>query len=70
MDSMDFAATNLSGKSCWSQKPGLAREFYGDDQFKKVLADHPEFRAVTIPADAAKRWRARKAVRGSWRRKK
>jgi hypothetical protein len=59
-----FYSRYLSGKCAWSVKPGIAIQAYGGEQlvktFEKNKANGIELVAVEVPADASKRWRARK----------
>lgn len=61
---MMFYSRYLSGKHAWSVKPGIAIQAYGGEQlvktFEKNKANGIELVAVEVPADADKRWRARK----------
>lgn len=54
-----FAARGLNGKSCWSEKPGIAKKFLGET-IVEHLRNTPSQVAVIVPDDADKRWRARK----------
>jgi len=64
-----FYSEWMSGKRGWSSKPGIAVQFFGTDQFKAELSKHPDWVALEIPADADKRWRARKPVPNYRKRK-
>lgn len=68
----DFWSQWKNGRKCWSGKPGIAMRFQGGTDFradiernqKKFDAEMgdkaPKFMAIEVPADADKRWRARK----------
>lgn len=53
-------ARGLNGKLQWSEKPGIAIRCEGSDKFRAYLAENTGCVAVEVPADADKRWRARK----------
>lgn len=59
-----FYSRGLNGKNLWSVKPGIAIQAYGGEQlvttFAKNKAKGIELVAIEVPADADKRWRARK----------
>ena len=58
----DYWSLYLSGKEGWSVKPGIAMRFYGGAALVKTFAKNPQANlvAIEVPADADKRWRARK----------
>jgi hypothetical protein len=58
----DLLGRGLNGKVQWTQKPGIAL-CVSDDTLLDYLKKSPDFKAVEIPADAAKRWKARTPVR-------
>ncbi len=53
-------ARGLSGKLQWSEKPGIAVRYEGNDKFREFLTANSGCVAVKVPADADKRWKARK----------
>jgi len=63
----DFICRNLKGKTVFAGKPGIAIAFDAED-IPGVIEKHRHIPLVpvAIPADAAKRWHARKSV-PSWR---
>lgn len=60
-----FLGRGLNGKTMWTEKPGIAIKAVCDDAFRAVLDEDPAYKAVAIPADADKRWKARKPSRWS-----
>ena len=54
-----YLAFGLDGKQMWSQKPGIAAHVAGDDKLRKILRNDGTLRAIEVPADHARRWRAR-----------
>ncbi len=55
-----FFAENRAGKRMMSIKPGIAMQFNGDDKLRELLKAQADLVAVAVPADADKRWRARR----------
>jgi hypothetical protein len=64
-----FYSQGLKGKRSFTSKPGIALRYAGGDELRAILEKHPELVFLEVPADADKRWRARKPVR-SWMRRK
>ena len=60
--SFDFWSCYLNGKENWSIKPGIAIRYHGGESLIRTFAKNPqaELIAIEVPADADKRWRARK----------
>lgn len=56
-----FWSRPLRGKDQWTVKPGIALRYTGDDDFREVLRKNPIAVAIEVPANADRRWRARKA---------
>ncbi len=54
-----FLSKLLNGKQKFSSKPGIAIRAICNDNFRKILAEHPNYVALKIPMDADKRWKAR-----------
>lgn len=63
MTSHLFSARGLNGKTCWSEKPGIARRYQGSEELRKYMKQRNDLVAVLIPPDANTRWRARKEKR-------
>ncbi len=69
--SYEFWSQPLRGKECWSGKPGIACRYLGDERLVKFITRNndtmdksfQQLVAVEVPADADKRWRARKPPR-------
>jgi hypothetical protein len=57
-----FVAENRAGKQMMSEKPGIAMRFVGGEKMRAHLRGRPDLAAIAIPADADKRWRARRCV--------
>lgn len=55
-----YLAFGLDGKQKWSQKPGIAAHVVGDDKLRNILRNDGTLRAIEVPADHVRRWRARK----------
>jgi len=55
-----FHSRLLSGKEQLSCKPGIAIHCIANDKLRKILIERPNYVAIEIPADADKRWKARK----------
>lgn len=55
-----FYARGLNGKAILSEKPGIALKHEGGSQLRDLLKRHPTLVAIAVPADAAKRWSARR----------
>jgi len=58
-----FSATGLNGKSCWSQKPGIANRYRGCEKLRKEMRQKTDLIAVDVPANADSKWKARKEKR-------
>lgn len=52
----------LNGKRAWSEKPGIALQYVGSDELRKLLTEKGVM-AVEVPEDAARRWRKRQPKR-------
>ncbi len=67
-----FWSEYLSGKQQWSSKPGIAIRFHGGPGLvAEIEKKGGKICAVEVPADADKRWRARKPPRlknRAWRK--
>lgn len=62
-----FWSQYLSGKETWSGKPGIAIRYKGGPALVAMMKENGEkYFAVEVPADADKRWRARKPPRRRW----
>lgn len=59
-EACDLLCKGLDGKQIWGSKPGIAIRAELDDGLRMLLNRHPDWALVAIPADAAKRWKARK----------
>ena len=59
-ETCDFLCRGLDGKQFWGHKPGIAMRLELDDGLRTLLNNHSDWTLVAIPADADKRWRARK----------
>jgi hypothetical protein len=59
----DLLGRGLDGKTRWTGKPGIAIKVECDDGLRALLAKNPDWSVIAIPADADKRWRARKPSR-------
>lgn len=55
-----FWSEYLSGKTGWSQKPGIACQYDGSVIKERMIKEKEKCVAVLVPPDAAKRWKARK----------
>ena len=60
LESCDFLGRGLNKKVLWTQKPGIAIRAVGGEALREYLKRDARFKAVEIPEDADKRWRARK----------
>lgn len=60
-----FYSSYLSGRTTWSTKPGIAIQYQGGDTLRNDILknNHLDLVALEVPADADKRWKARKPVR-------
>ena len=58
----EFWSEWLNGKRAWSIKPGIALQYEGSDELRKLLTEK-ELMAVEVPKDADTRWRARRSKR-------
>lgn len=65
-----FWSRYLNGKEQWSSKPGIGIRFVGGPALIAKITEHGgKICAVEVPADADKRWKARKhPVRSKWKR--
>lgn len=59
-ESCDLLCQGLDGKQMWGSKPGIAMRLEFDDGLRMLLNERSHWVLVAIPADADKRWRARK----------
>ena len=55
-----FYSELKNGNRQFSVKPGIALEYAGSDELRKFFRENPDLCAVKVPADAKKRWRARR----------
>ena len=58
-----FSARGLNGKTCWSEKPGIAKRYEGGEELREHLRQRKDLIAVAVPADADTRWQARRKKR-------
>ena len=58
-----FSACGLNGKTCWSEKPGIAKRYEGGEALREHMRQRNDCIAVQVPADADTRWRARREKR-------
>jgi hypothetical protein len=52
----------LNGKRAWSEKPGIALQYEGGEELRKLLTEKGVM-AVEVPKDADTRWRKRRSRR-------
>jgi hypothetical protein len=58
----EFWSKWLNGKRAWSGKPGIALQYEGGDELRKLLIEKGVM-AVEVPKDADTRWRSRRPNR-------